>query len=195
MSGLLQGSLLPAVDAPKPRRRLVPPKSEQISDLVVTPDALARHIVDHFRPSGVLLDPARGTGPFFRAMQRYSNDVRWCEKAVGRDFFSYREPVDWIITNPPWSKMRAFLRHAMTLSPNVVFVGTVSQFVLKARLRDMRKLGFGLQILLVEQPPKPWPGSGFQPAVGYLRKGAPFPFDWLPVKSAGQPLMESVANA
>jgi hypothetical protein len=34
--------------------------------------------------------------------------------------------------------------------------------------------------MLFEQPPNPWPGSGFQPAVGYLRKGGDFPFEWLP---------------
>jgi hypothetical protein len=179
----LQGSLLPVASAAPlapQKRRLAPGKNDPIKDLVVTPDELAQRIVDYFRPAGVLLDPARGTGPFFRAMQRYSNDVRWCEKAVGVDFFDFRSRVDWIITNPPFSQLRQFARHAMTLAPNVVFTGTVQQFTLKARLRDVQEAGYGLQLVLFEQPPPPWPGCGFQPAVGYLRKGAPFPFDWLP---------------
>jgi len=194
-----QGSLLfpvvPAIVAPviKPKRRLVPGKSEQISDLVVTPDELARRIVDYLQPSGVLLDPARGTGPFFRAMQRYSNDVRWCEKAVGVDFFSFHDRVDWIITNPPYSKMRKFIQHAMSLAPNVAFVGTCQQFMLKARLRDMREAGFGLRLIAFDEPPPPWPRCGFQPAVGYMRKGADFPFGWLPAD--GAPLLREVAYA
>jgi hypothetical protein len=193
-----QGTLLfPVVSAivppAKPKRRLVPGKSEQIHDLVVTPEWLAQRIVDYFQPSGVLLDPARGTGPFFRAMQRYSKDVRWCEKAAGVDFFTWHEPVDWIITNPPFSKLRRFIQHAMTLAPNIAFVGTCSQFMLKARLRDMREAGFGLRLIAFDQPPPPWPGCGFQPAVGYMRKGADFPFVWLPVKAP--PLLREIANA
>lgn len=160
-------------------RRLAPGKNPAIQDQVVTPDDLARDIVDYFAPTGKLLDPARGSGAFYRAMQRHSKDVRWCEIAAGVDFFDHSEPVDWIITNPPWSKFRQYIRHAMTLAPNVVFVGTVAHFVLKARLRDMAEADFGLDILLFDQPPKPWPGSGFQPAVGYLRKGAMI-FPYLP---------------
>lgn len=167
----------------RPKRSLAPQKNEPIHDLVVTPDALAARIVDYFRPTGVLLDPARGSGPFYRALQRHSANVRWCEKAAGVDFFHFREPVDWIITNPPWSKMRDFICHAMTLAPNIVFVGTMQQFTLKARLADMRAAGYGLRLLAFDEPPLPWPRSGFQPAIGYLRKGAPFPFDWLPSDS------------
>lgn len=188
MTAIQQSLLLPPV--PPAKRRLVPRRNGSIHDLVVTPDALAARIVDLFKPSGVLLDPARGSGPFFRALERYSNDVRWCEQAAGLDFFAFHEPVDWIITNPPWSKMRQFIRHAMTLAPNIVFVGTVSHFMLKARLRDMRDAGYGLQLTLFDQPPKPWPGSGFQPAIGYLRKDGPFPFSWLPELARQSPLRE-----
>jgi hypothetical protein len=163
----------------KKPRTLAPKKNNPISDVIVTPDELAQRIVDRFAPRGKLLDPARGSGPFYRALRRHSTDVHWCEIAGGVDFFRWHEPVDWIITNPPWSQFREFMRHAMRLAPNVVFIGTVAHFVLKARLRDIREAGFGLEITLFDQPPKPWPGSGFQPAIGYLRKGGKFPFERL----------------
>ena len=139
---------------------------------MLTPPSLAQQIVDHFRPNGVLLDPCRGNGAFFDAMQRWSNDVRSCEITEGADFLMYQEPVDWIISNPPWSKFRPFLRHAMQLAPNIVFLGTITHFVTKARLRDIDAAGFGIAPpLIVKQPPKPWPGSGFQLAAVPIHKG------------------------
>jgi hypothetical protein len=164
----------------KKKRRLAPKRNDPKHDLVETPADLARAIVEYHSPRGRLLDPARGNGVFYQVMLAHSSDVRWCEITEGRDFFSYREPVDWIVTNPPWSKMRPFLRHAMKLAPNVVFLGTVSHFVLKARLRDMDEAGFGLcDLVRLPQPPAPWPGSGFQPAVGLFRKGAANMIPWL----------------
>jgi hypothetical protein len=157
---------------PTPPRRLSPGKNPPINDLVITPELLAQSIVDYFRPSGRLLDPARGSGAFYRALLRHSTDVRWCETAVGRDFFAYHEPVDWVIGNPPWSKFKAFIHHAMELAPNVVFLGTIVHFTTKARLRIIEAAGFGVtEIKLVQQPPPPWPGSGFQLAAVRLRKG------------------------
>jgi hypothetical protein len=180
----VQGSLFPVAPILLPSkakgRPLAPGKNDPIHDLVVTPDWLAVRIVDYLDPSGILLDPARGSGAFYRALRRHSKDVRWCEKAAGIDFFHFHEQVDWIITNPPWSKMRKFIQHAMTLAPNIAFVGTVQQFTLKARLADMRAAGFGLRLLAFAEPPLPWPRSGFQPAVGHLQRGASFPFEWLP---------------
>jgi hypothetical protein len=141
--------------------------------MVMTPPALARQIVDYYQPSGVLLDPCRGDGAFFNAMLRWSNDVRWCEVSEGRDFLTWQEPADWIITNPPWSKFRPFLRHAMRLAPNIVFLSVMTHFVTKARLRDITRAGFGIEHPLIVRTPKaPWPGSGFQLAAWPIRRGA-----------------------
>lgn len=168
-------------EATKPKsekRRLVPARNQPENDLVMTPRYLATHIVDFYSPSGRLLDPARGQGAFYEALRRYSDDVHWCEVREGVDFLRWRQPVDWIITNPPWSQLREFLQHAMRLSPNIVFLGTLSQFVLKARLRDIAQAGYGVaRVLLVREPPFPWPRSGFQPAAVLIRKGAPSIFD------------------
>jgi hypothetical protein len=152
---------------------MLSPASNQAShDLIMTPPALAQSIVAFYQPEGRLLDPCRGQGAFYSAMLEYSDDVRWCEIAEGRDFLAYREPVDWIITNPPWSKFRAFLRHAMELTPNIVFLATITHFVTKARLREIRSAGFGIaQCMLVDHPPPPWPGGGFQLAAVLVRRG------------------------
>ena len=155
-----------------PRRLLAPASNAAHHDLIMMPPGLARRILDFYRPFGRLSDTCRGAGAFYRAMRRHSDDVRWCEITEGRDFLTYSEPVDWIISNPPWSKFRAFLRHAMTLAPNVVFLATITHFVTKARLREIHEAGFGIGgFVLVDHPPPPWPVSGFQLAAVRVQRG------------------------
>ena len=158
-------------------RRLAPAANQPAHDLIMTPPALARQIVDAFAPKGRLLDPCRGNGAFYNALRQHSEHVDWCEIGEGVDFFRYDRSVDWIITNPPWSQFLPFLRHAMTIAPNIVFLATITHFVTKARLRAIDAAGFGIpQVMLVEQPPKPWPGSGFQLAAVLVQRGAPWLF-------------------
>ncbi|HZT26640.1 MAG TPA: hypothetical protein VFA57_13145 [Pseudolabrys sp.] len=55
-------------------------------------------------------------------MRQLPADTLWCEISEGRDFFAWFEAVDWIITNPPYSLTREFLRHALEVAANVVFL-------------------------------------------------------------------------
>lgn len=140
-------------------------------DRVMTPSPLARKIVDHFAPSGSILEPCQGDGAFADAMMGYGA-VFSCEIEDGRDFFEFESKVDWVITNCPYSQFRQFLIRSMELADNVVFLAPLNHFVTKARMRDIKKAGFGfVESLLVDTPPKPWPQSGFQIAAVYLRRG------------------------
>lgn len=154
-------------------RILSPIKNASEADLVMTSPALARMIVDYFKPIGRCMDPARGTGAFYNALKPWAEKRGWCEISNGRDFFTEDIPrCDWIITNPPWSKLRAFLIHAMMISDNVVFLATMVHFVTRARMRDIREAGFGMKTaLLIPQPPAPWPSSGFQLVAMHLERG------------------------
>ncbi len=156
--------------------RLQPGKNPPHTDMVSTPRGLADAIVQHFAPHGRLLDPARGTShSFYDAMcvkRGVYDDVDWCEELEGRDFFAWTERADWVVTNPPWSKLREFLKHAMSLSDDVVFLVTMNHLFTRARMRDVHESGFGLkEALLVDTPPAPWPSSGFQLAATHLRRG------------------------
>ncbi len=149
------------------------PNRDYISnDDIQTPPPLARRLVAHFRPVGRVLEPCRGEGHFLRvlraharqehARRRTPSSVAWCEIKAGRDFFAWGERVDWIITNPPWSAVRAFLQHAMSLSDHVVFLLTVNHIWTKARVRDIREAGFGLKEIVLVDMPANFPQSGFQ---------------------------------
>lgn len=156
-------------------RGLAPGANAPEHDLVHTPIELAAKIVQHFAPTGQVLDPARGKyAPFYKSLAEHTPNaiIDWCEITAGRDFFEWTEPVDWIITNPPWSKMRDFLRHGYKIADEIVYLATLTHFVTRARLREMKEAGFGLrEFMYVDQPPPPWPSSGFQLAAVWLSRG------------------------
>lgn len=138
-----------------------PPTNSPEKDLVMTPEWLAKEIIEHFNPSGFILDPSRGTGAFYNNFPTTNKD--WCEIEEGKDFLSYSKEVDWIITNPPWSKMQQFLFHGMKISNNIVYLTTINHYTTKKRIRDMREHNFAIkEIYCIPTPTKPWPQLGFQ---------------------------------
>lgn len=151
---------------------LVPAKNAPARDLVMTPAPLAAAIITHFSEQlyGSVLDPARGQGAFFDQFPANLSH-NWCELAEGLDFLEWQRPVDWIITNPPWSRLRDFTRHAMTVAKNIVWLAPMVNMTTKARLRDLDEFGFGIAELLLIDTPKSWPQSGFQLAAVHLQKG------------------------
>jgi hypothetical protein len=59
-----------SLQPPRKKRRLAPGRNAPAHDLIMTPPALARAIVRHFRPEGRVLYPARGKGAFYSWLQR-----------------------------------------------------------------------------------------------------------------------------
>jgi hypothetical protein len=144
------------------------PKADyQSNDVVQTPLELAERIVNHFKPEGKILEPCAGEGNFLKFMPT----ADWCEISKGRDFFDYKNKVDYILTNPPWSKIRLFLQHAMSIADNIVFLVTVNHLWTKARVRDIKEMGFGIKEICLVEMPKSFPQSGFQLGAVYLQRG------------------------
>ena len=94
---------------------LVPLKNTPDKDIVMTPAETAVDIINHFSPTGTILDPCRGAGAFYDNFPA-ACQKDWCELSEGKDFFDYKDKVDWIITNPPWSKIKEFLIHSMKIA-------------------------------------------------------------------------------
>lgn len=151
-------------------RAFCPPTNSPEKDMVMTPECLAKEIIEHFSPSGLILDPCRGQGAFYNNFNTDTKD--WCELEEGKNFLSYGKKVDWIITNPPWSKMQKFLEHGMRISDNIVYLTTVNHYTTKKRIRDMRNYGFAIaEIYCVPTPTKPWPQLGFQLGAIHTQRG------------------------
>jgi transcriptional regulator with XRE-family HTH domain len=151
-------------------RRAVPTRNAPELDVVYTPRALARDVVEHFQPTGVILEPCKGDGSFLDEFPADA-DAKWCEIEEGRDFFVFSGQVDWIISNPPWSEFRAFNLHAMGVATNIVWVIPLVHLSGKARIRDVRGAGFGLREIMLVDTPKGWPQGGFQIAAVHLKRG------------------------
>jgi hypothetical protein len=152
---------------------LCPSSNQPEHDLVMTPPHLAERIVNHFKPRGRVLDPCRGQGAFYDAIAKQPGvEPHWCEITQGRDFFEETGHFDWLITNPPWSKLRKFLLHAMPLADNIVLLATLTHFDTRARDMDIYQGGFGRrEAVLVHHPGPPWPSSGFLLCAYHLQRG------------------------
>lgn len=147
------------------------PKTNQPEqDVVYTPDEMAIEIVRHFNPSGRILEPCKGGGSFLRALP---SDTAWCEIEEGIDFLMHNGSYDWIMTNPPWSKIRQFLTHAIALSAtNIVFLMNINALMTKKRLKLIHDNGYSIkEFLCFDNPPPPWPQVGFQLAAIHIAIG------------------------
>lgn len=127
-------------DAPEPERRQThrghaPSKS----DVVYTPDWVVKDMLDHFQPSGVVLDPCRGEGAFHDLLPEGSP---WCEITEGRDFFDWSEPVDWVIGNPPYTLTRKWFQHSYTFAEHLLYlVPCRNVFSAYGFLREIHEFG------------------------------------------------------
>jgi len=153
-------------------RAFCPPKNTPEKDLVMTPEYLAKEIIDHYHPRGLVLDPCRGNGAFYDNYSSIWCEKDWCELGENKDFLTYSDKVDWIITNPPWSKMQQFLKHGMEIADNIVYLTTINHYTTKRRIRDMREYNFSVaEVYCVPTPLKPWPQLGFQLAAVHTQRG------------------------
>lgn len=152
------------------------PTGCKTNDCVQTPFPLALAIVNHFKPTGTILEPCKGEGAFCAAFREYSKTQqicwRWMEILEGLDFLEGEllPDFDWIITNPPYSKLRAFLQQSMRKASNIVFLTTINHFWLKARIRDMREQNFDFKEIVLIDTPKNFPQSGFQMGCVHIAK-------------------------
>lgn len=156
----------------KMARKLIPTNTKR-EDCVMTPIPLAEALVEEFKPFGKILEPCEGTGNFVKAISNkvvVAHSVQTCEITKGIDFFDFKDKVDWIITNPPYSKMRRFIQHSMEVADNIVFLTTINHLWLKARIRDIEQANFGIKKIVIFETPDNFPQSGFQIGAFYLKR-------------------------
>lgn len=138
------------------------------NDVVMTPIELCETLYHHFAPKGKILEPCRGVGNFYNTFTQAKD---WCEITEGKDFFTYHKKVDSIMTNPPWSQVRAFLNHAMCLANDIYFLITINHLWTKARIRDIHQNGFGIREICIFDTPSNFPQSGFQVGMVHIERG------------------------
>ena len=70
-------------------------------------------------------DRARGGGAFTGPCRR----AKWYEIGKGKGFLKAAGRWDWAVGNPPFSRFRDFLRKAMEVADNVVFIAPAPRVV------------------------------------------------------------------
>ena len=104
------------------------------SDIVYTPEHIAKEIIEWVNPTGFCLDPCMGDGAFFNNLPKPKD---WCEIEKGKDFIDYNKKVDWIIGNPPYSIFKDFLRHSFEIADNVVYILPTNKVFQRLVIMDM----------------------------------------------------------
>lgn len=108
------------------------------NDCIMTPKWVAEDMINHFSPVGKILEPCRGDGVFTDLLSTAS----WCEINEGKDFFSWNQKVDWIISNPPFSNMRKFILHSFKIADEIVYLVPVWKIYLSYGLvKETLKFG------------------------------------------------------
>lgn len=103
------------------------------SDIEYTPAELVDDMIGFFRPSGRCLDPCCGNGAFLDKLPPGSD---WCEIENGRDFYAHVEQVDWIMSNPPYSHLSAWMRHSMRVARDIVYLMPIYKTFSSGKFQD-----------------------------------------------------------
>ena len=135
---------------------------EEPNDIFYTPSELVRDLLqqvplDH---GDMVLDPFMGEGAFFDAFFPFVRKD-WCEIDKGRDFYEYFEPVDWVISNPPFSQLTKTLQHTMTLARRGFGYLMPTYSLTHSRINNAAGFGYQLRKLIFFPTPKHWQ-LGFQ---------------------------------
>lgn len=120
------------------------PKEEKNErDKIYTPSALAKVLISMVPLKGgdTVLDPCKGKGSFF---DNYPSNVfsNWCEVDQGRDFLEFQGKVDWIITNPPYSRLKEFWTKTLEVCEKGFAFLLGSPNITPQRIESAKKSGF-----------------------------------------------------
>ena len=101
-------------------------KNRKVSnDKFYTPEGLVKIHLEKFKdiPDGALIfEPFYGEGAYFNEMVKMFPQcvISYTEIDKGLDFFEYKEKIDYIISNPPYSIIDKVLQHSVSLQPKVI---------------------------------------------------------------------------
>lgn len=140
------------------------------TDKVYTPENIAKLIINKFNLSGKVLDPFKGQGAFYN---NYPETVKkdWCEIDEGKDFFEYKEHVDWIISNPPYSIYDEVMNHSFEIADNIVYLVPLNKIVSSlGRVKKIKEFGGVPYIYIIGASRCGFP-FGFPCCAIYVKRG------------------------
>jgi len=116
------------------------------ADVVYTPVSVSSAIVEFLQPSGICLDPCKGDGAFYNYLPE---GKRYCELKEGKDFFDWKDKVDWIIGNPPYSIFKDFLEYSFEIADNVSFLVPTNKIFQRQIIMEMINKYGGIKSMII----------------------------------------------
>ena len=116
-------------------------------DDIYTPKDMAKSIVEYINPTGIVLEPCRGDGSFTSIFDEKNIPYEWCEIKDGVDFFDMKySNANWLITNPPFSKITKFIQKTIELQiPNIALLVTINTIWMNGKLNILKSNGYQLK--------------------------------------------------
>lgn len=113
------------------------------NDTIYTPKPVALKMIEmcNITSEMTVLDPSKGAGIFYDNFPNCKKD--YCEITEGLDFFNYKNKVDLIIGNPPFSLWNKWIEHTMTITNKFCYIMGCFNFTDK-RLRNIINNGYGI---------------------------------------------------
>jgi len=113
-----------------------------------TSESMAKDLLKFvpFEKGDIVLDPCSGRNKvWYSNFPRYTVNLE-CEIEEGNNFFEYSKPVDWCVSNPPFTNGVLFVEKAMSLvKKGIAYLGNhnfINSLFLPSRMEKYKSFGF-----------------------------------------------------
>lgn len=113
------------------------------NDDFYTPEKLVKDIIKNINilDNDILYDPFYGSGIFFNNFPK-NNTKYFSEIKMNNDFFYFNNKVDWIISNPPFSKLTKVFEHTCKIVQKGFGYILLSTAITSKRLKILKDNNF-----------------------------------------------------
>tara|TARA_R110000787_G_scaffold167324_2_gene280306 strand:- start:479 stop:985 length:507 start_codon:yes stop_codon:yes gene_type:complete len=119
-------------------------KRNTSNDVFITPLPLAKKAIDmiSFEPDDIWFDPFKNNGSYYN---QFPNENKvYTEILENKDFFLFRDKVDIICSNPPYSLMDAVIKKSIELEPHTINYLIGIGNLTARRIEMFEKAGYGM---------------------------------------------------
>ena len=133
---------------------------KQPKDVFITPVELAKKHIDYLdaNDDDIWYDPFRNSGSYYNNFP--TDNKKWSEILDNKDFFEFDEPVNIIVSNPPYSFIDDILTKSVALNPRIISYLIGQGNLTARRIEYMNNNGYGLHKLRMLKVHK-WYGMSY----------------------------------
>lgn len=149
------------------------------NDDILTPEPIAQFIINQLpiKETDLLYDPFKGNGAFYNNFPKTNTKI-WSEIKENKDFFNEDTHVDWIISNPPYSKYTEVMKHSYDIAENIVYLIPLNKIVSSwGRCLDLEEFGGIVKLWIIQAGKCGFP-FGFPACAVWIKKNYIGPIEY-----------------